>query len=416
MFDRPEDLLAKIRLGEDALLELKVVRFRGKTVSGPGRNELGDEIAAMANAGGGVLLLGVDDKTRDVEGIPVERLDAVEALVRELLNDSIDPPLTAVILRMELSDKSGVMRAVLKVEVPKGLFVHKSPGGYFHRIGSSKREMKTEQLLRLGQQRSQARIIRFDEQAVPGTTTADLDLQRARPFFAPGEADDLALRKLLIAREDGDVLRCTVGGLLVFGRRPQEHLPSARIEAVHYRGLQADSNYQLDARTCDGPLTDQIDAAFTFVAKNMRIAAIKTPARVDLPQFDLRAVFEAIVNAVVHRDYSIHASKTRLFLFDDRLELMSPGALPNSVTLDTMAARQATRNELIVRFLSKAAVGPAGRAMRASYVEARGEGVPLILAAGREVSGREPAYELNGEELKLTIFGRPSPARDEHAS
>ena len=416
MFDRPEDLLAKIRLGEDALLELKVVRFRGKTVSGPGRNELGDEIAAMANAGGGVLLLGVDDKTRDVEGIPVERLDAVEALVRELLNDSIDPPLTAVILRMELSDKSGVMRAVLKVEVPKGLFVHKSPGGYFHRIGSSKREMKTEQLLRLGQQRSQARIIRFDEQAVPGTTTADLDLQRARPFFAPGEADDLALRKLLIAREDGDVLRCTVGGLLVFGRRPQEHLASARIEAVHYRGLQADSNYQLDARTCDGPLTDQIDAAFTFVAKNMRIAAIKTPARVDLPQFDLRAVFEAIVNAVVHRDYSIHASKIRLFLFDDRLELMSPGALPNSVTLDTMAARQATRNELIVRFLSKAAVGPAGRALRASYVEARGEGVPLILAAGREVSGREPAYELNGEELKLTIFGRPSPARDDHAS
>jgi len=202
----------------------------------------------------------------------------------------------------------------------------------------------------------------------------------------------------------------------VFGRRPQEHLPSARIEAVHYRGLRADSNYQLDARTCDGALTDQIDAAFAFVAKNMRIAAIKTPARVDLPQFDLRAVFEAIVNAVVHRDYSIHASKIRLFLFDDRLELMSPGALPNSVTLDTMAARQATRNELIVRFLSKSAVGPAGRAMRASYVEARGEGVPLILAASREVSGREPAYELNGEELKLTIFGRPSPARDEPAS
>ena len=219
MFDGSDELVAKIRLGEDALLELKVVRFRGKKVSGPGRNDLADEIAAMANTTGGVLVLGVDDKTRDVEGIPVERLDTVEALVREVLNDSIDPPLTAVILRMEIPDKSGVMRAVLKVEVPKGLFVHKSPAGYFHRIGSSRREMKTEQLLRLGQQRSQARIIRFDEQVVPGTTTADLDLDRARPFFAPGEPDDLALGKLLIARQDGDVLRCTVGGLLVFGRR-----------------------------------------------------------------------------------------------------------------------------------------------------------------------------------------------------
>jgi ATP-dependent DNA helicase RecG len=115
------------------------------------------------------------------------------------------------------------------------------------------------------------------------------------------------------------------------------------------------------------------------------------------------------VNAAVHRDYSIHASKIRLFLFDDRLELMSPGALPNSVTLDTMAARQATRNELIVRFLSKPPVGPAGRALRASYMEARGEGVPLILAASREVAGWEPTYEVNGEGLKLTIFGRAAP-------
>lgn len=413
MFDRHEELLAKIRLGEDAHLELKAVRIRGKKVTGPGRNDLADEMAAMANTAGGILVFGVDDKTREIEGIPVERLDDVEALAREVLNDSIEPALAAVILRLELPDASGVPRAVLRVEVPKGLFVHKSPGGYFHRIGSSKREMKTEQLLRLGQQRSQARIIRFDEQTVPGTSTADLDLDRARPFFAPGEQDDVALRKLLVAREEGDVLRCTVGGLLVFGHRPQEHLPNARVEAVHYRGLRADSNYQLDARICDGPLSEQIDAALSFVARNMRIAAVKTPARVDLPQFDLRAVFEAIVNAVVHRDYSIHSSKIRLFLFDDRLELMSPGALPNSVTLDTLAARQATRNELIVRFLSKSIVGPAGRALRARYVEARGEGVPLILASGREVSGREPVYELNGEELKLTIFGRPSPEREE---
>lgn len=408
MLDSPDELLAKIRLGEDAFLELKGVRFRGDKVSGPSRDDLADELAAMANTAGGVVVLGVDDKTREVEGIPIGRLDAVETLVREVLNDAIDPPLTALILRMELADASGQRHPVLKVDVPHGLFVHKSPGGYFHRIGSSKRELKTEQLLRLGQQRGQARIIRFDEQVVPGTSVADLDTERARPFFAPSEAEERAVAKLLLVREEGGSLLCTVGGLLLFGKRPQAHLANARIEAVHYRGVRPDSNYQLDARSCDGTLADQIDAAFSFVQKNMRVVAAKTPARVDEPQFDVRAVFEAVVNAVIHRDYSIHSSKIRLFLFEDRLELMSPGALPNSVTLDTMAARQATRNELLVRFLSKTPVGQPGRELRGSYVEARGEGVPLIIEASLRLSGRAPVYELFDDELKLTIFGRPS--------
>jgi predicted HTH transcriptional regulator len=416
MFDTAEELLAKIRLGEDALIEFKSVRFRGDHVSGPRRDELADEIAAMANTAGGVVILGVDDQTREVEGIPVARLDAVEALVREVLNDSIDPPLPALVLRIELPDVTGQSQAVLRIEVPRGLFVHKSPGGYFNRIGSSKRELTTEQLLRLGQQRSQARIIRFDEQPVPGTTIEHIDLERVRPFLAPSDPVELALSKLLVLREESGALLCSVGGLLVFGKKPQEHLPNARIEAVQYRGLRADANYQLDARTCDGPMPDQIDSALTFVLKNMRVAAQKAPAREDLPQFDARAVFEAIVNAAIHRDYSIHGSKIRLFMFDDRLEIYSPGALPNSVTVETLSTRQATRNELIVRFLSKTPVRGFTEGLRTRYVEARGEGVPLIIDRSRGVSGIEPAYEVLGEELRLTIFGRPSPAQDEPGS
>lgn len=413
MFDTAEELLAKIRLGEDALLELKSVRFRGERVSGPKRDDLADEIAAMANTVGGVVILGVDDQAREVEGIPVDRLDAVEALVREVLNDSIDPPLPGLILRTEIPDTTGQMQPILKIEIPRGLFIHKSPHGYFQRIGSSKRELTTEQLLRLGQQRSQARIIRFDEQAVPGTTIGDVDVDLVRPFLAPLEAVELALSKLLVLREEAGALVCSVGGLLVFGKKPQQHLPNARIEAVHYRGLQADANYQLDARTCDGTLPDQIDAAFAFVLKNMRVGAQKTPSREDLPQFDARAVFEAIVNAAIHRDYSVHGSKVRAFLFDDRLEIYSPGALPNSVTVETLSTRQATRNELIVRFLSKTPVRGFTEGLRTRYVEARGEGVPLIIDRSRGVSGIEPVYEVLGEELRLTIFGRTSEPRTE---
>lgn len=408
MLDGLEELLRAIRLGEDSRLELKAVRFRGATMAGPTQEELADELAAMANSPtGGVCVLGVDDRARAVEGIPIERLDEVERVVQQACNGSVKPPLLAIILRMELPGADGELRPIVKVDVPRSLFVHQSPGGYLFRRGSSKRQLSPDLLGRLFQQRSQALVIRFDEQAVPLTMPADLDVERARPFFPPADPDETALAKLLLLRDVDGALRCTVAGLLLFGRDPQRHLPHARIEAVHYRGLRRDANYQIDARTCDGTLEEQILAATAFVRANMRLGAMKTPARTDLPQYDVRAVFEAIVNAVVHRDYSMHGSHIRLFLFDDRLELYSPGALPNSVTVDTMSVRQATRNELIVRFLSKAPIQRVAVPGRVFYVEARGEGVPLIIQESQRIAGRPPVWELFDDELRLTIYGRP---------
>ena len=407
MFDSPDELLRKIRLGEDSTLELKSVRFRGGRVAGPSRDDLADELAAMANTRPAVCVLGVDDGSRDIEGIPIERLDAVEHLIREVCLDSITPILPVTTLRMELPASAGDLRAIIKIDVPRSGFVHRSPGGYLHRVGSSKQQLPPGLLARLFQERSQARVIRFDEQGVPGTTPVDLNVDRARAFFPPADPDDTALAKLLLIREVDGVWRCTIGGLLLFGLEPQRHLPNARIDAVHYRGVRRDANYQIDARSCGGSLEEQIVAAAVFVEANMRVAAIKAPARIDLPQFDSRAVFEAIVNAVVHRDYSIHASHIRLFLFDDRLEVYSPGALPNSVTLETMATRQATRNELIVRFLSKTRIQRVVVPARVHYVEGRGEGVPLIIEESRHVAGRPPVWELFDDELRLTIYGRP---------
>nr|WP_274521929.1 ATP-binding protein [Ectothiorhodospira lacustris] len=166
-------MLDKIRLGEDSYLELKEVRFTGPKVSAPHKDSLADELAAFANSRGGVCVLGVDD-TREVLGIPLERLDLVEDFVRQICLDSITPPLTPVIERLTLPSTSGEQLPVLKVDVTGSLFVHKSPGGYLHRVGSAKREMAPDYLARLFQQRSQVRIIRFDEQPVPGATLDDL--------------------------------------------------------------------------------------------------------------------------------------------------------------------------------------------------------------------------------------------------
>lgn len=417
MFDSPQELLRKIRLGEDTSLELKVVSFRGDRVAEPRRNDLADEIAAIANTHDGVLVLGVDDKTRDILGIPVGRLEAAERYVFEICNESIKPPVMIRTFRIELPDATGVLQPLLKVEIPRSLFVHKSPGGYFYRQGSSKREMPTEFLMRLGQQRSQARLIRFEEQPVPDTTPADLDKRLRRRFLGRGVADEqTSFKKMKLLTDDESAqARATVAGLLMCAAAPEKRLPGAFIQAVSYRGTRQDSNYQLDAKEITGPLDQQVLDALAFVRRNMRIAAQKRPARVEVPQFSMRAVFEAIVNAVAHRDYSIHGSKIRLFIFDDRLELYSPGALPNSVTIDTIALRQSTRNELLTTLLARCPVkDPAGETKRHFLMEKRGDGVPIIFEESRMLSGRQPEYRLlDDAEVLLTIYAAEPPGEEE---
>lgn len=417
MFDSPEELLRKIRLGEDTSLELKTVAFRGERVSGPKRDELADEVAAMANTQDGVLVLGVDDKTREIVGIPVDRLEIVERFVYEICSDSIKPPVTFRSFRMELPDTAGGSQPVLKLEVPRSLFVHKSPGGYLHRQGSSARQMSSEVLARLFQQRSQARLIPFDEQPVPETTLDDLDDEFWRRFLrSNGDEDASVLRKMkILTEDDSGQPRATVAGVLMCSGSPQKWLPSAFIQAVRYRGTVQDSNYQIDAQDITGPLDRQVRNAVAFVRKNMKVAARKDPARIDLPQFSIRAAFEAIVNAVAHRDYSVHGSKIRLFLFDNRLELYSPGPLPNTVTVESIALRQSTRNELVTTLLARCPVeDPQGEIDRSFLMEKRGEGVPIILGESRRISGRDPEYRvIDDAEVLLTIHGAEAPLESE---
>ena len=131
-------LTRRIRLGEDSTLELKRVLLSGDRVTSPHRNEFADELAAFANSRGGTLVLGVDDATREVFGIPLEYLDAVEGWVREICNDSVKPALDVDILKLELPDAAGTLVPAIRIDIASSLFVHKSPGGYFRRIGQFK--------------------------------------------------------------------------------------------------------------------------------------------------------------------------------------------------------------------------------------------------------------------------------------
>lgn len=421
MFETQEQLLEKIRLGEDSLLECKEMVFAGESVRGPVRDVIADELAAFANAHGGVLVLGVEDRSREVVGIPDALLDIAERYVREVCEDSVKPPLLPRIERLTLPASDGSPRAVIRVDVTKSLFVHRSARGYWYRVGSAKRQMAPEYLERLMLQRSQSRLLRYDEQVVPGTTVADLDAVLFNRFRTDLSQDPLPVlaQKLAMAAVDAEgVARLTVAGVLLGTAAPERWLPQAYIQAVAYRGIRIEAGvaYQLDARDIAGPLDRQVLEGCRFVARNMRTEASKDLGRSDTPQYDMAAVFEALVNAVAHRDYSVYGSKIRLRMFDDRIELFSPGALPNTMTVESLALRQASRNETITSLLAKCPIegGPGALVTtRKTMMDRRGEGVPLILRRSEELSGRRPVYITPDEsELVLTIFAASAVARD----
>ena len=400
MFHSQTELIEKIILGEDATIEFKREM--------PHRDSLADEIAAFANDQGGMILIGIDDN-REIVGIELQKLDNIEKTVVEICNDSIKPTARIFTEKLRIDEKN-----LLKIEIPRSFFVHKTHNGYYTRQEKTKKEMSTEQLARLFQTRSQPRKTHFDTLPVPNTFRSTLRESHYRRFItedAPEDMiEDLFLKRSLFVKE-GQMPRASVAGVLMCYDTPEDYLYNSFIQAVYYSGKGKDANYQIDAKDFRGPLDQQIIDAFKFVQKHNEVSARKVIGRIDQPQYSMRAVFEAIVNAVVHRDYSKSGSKIRLFMFADRLELYSPGALANTVTIEKLPYSQATRNELLSRLLSEINLDDDDverQVKRRHFLERRGEGVGIILNESEQLSGKIPVYELFNEELCLTIFAAKS--------
>ena len=397
MINSIDQLMEWILLGEDSTVEFK------SQLKHRDRSNLADEIAAFANNEGGNILVGVSDN-RDVIGLSIEDLDRCEKLAIEICHDSIEPEVRVNTQRARIYNKN-----ILNIQIPRSLFVHRSPHGYFTRQGSSKRLIPQDYLTRLFQNRSQSGLIPFDKQGVPNTHKSNLDRSLYMQFIRQPDdgqqVEDELFKRHLLVKDNGNT-RASVAGILMCSNRPDDFLQNSLVCAVCYRGTYKDSNDQIDAKDFDGPLNTQIIDAFKFVMKHNSVRAKKEIGRVEKHQYSMRAVFEALVNAAVHRDYSKINSKTRLFMYSDRLEIYSPGELANTLTIEDLPFQQSTRNELLARLLSEVSVNDemGTDVERRYFLERRGEGVGIILRESEKLSGRRPSYEMYSEELCLTIY------------
>ena len=287
-----DDVRRQLRLGEDSRWEFKQIEFRGERPVSPRRDDLADELAAFANARGGVLVCGVSDDG-EVQGMSRAQMNALDRILSDACADSIKPPIDVEITRHELGDGKPLM----VVEV--------APGDAF---------------------------LWCDRQPVPETGFETLSERLWKPLVSVAGAADppRALRNLrLLTLDDGDAQRATVAGILLCAETPERWFPNAAIMATRYRGLDRASG-QLDAQQIVGPVQHQIADAVRFAVRNMRVAARKAPGRIDMPQYSADAIFEALVNAVVHRDYSMGGRRIRLSMFEDRLESTRPARCPTA--------------------------------------------------------------------------------------
>jgi ATP-dependent DNA helicase RecG len=402
-----KELLFHIRLGEDSSIEFKAVTFEnGNKPKDPHKDKMAHEMAAFANGQGGRILLGVDDKNRDVTGIDDDKVASTEEWIVNISQNNITPPVRIDTRLVEIPNREGHLKTIIYVEIPRSISVHQSAGRYYQRVGSTKQEMKPEVLARLFQQRSQARLIRFDESLVPGTSVEDIDSSLKSRFLRPTIPEHMQFHKLHLTAKDNyeEKHGLSVSGVLLLTPDPTQWLTNAYIQCVCYSGQQRDAQDQLDAQDYTGPIDQQINGAVDFVKRNMKTAAIKDVGRIDLPQYDIGVIFEAVVNAIAHRDYSMTGRRIRLHMFADRLELYTPGQLSNSLTIDGLMDNTVTRNEALVNLLSRY-YNAREEAGRQAIIERRGEGVPKIIHRSQELSGKEPEYKMiDDAELLLIIY------------
>ncbi len=357
-------------------------------------DKLAAELTAFANTDGGLLLFGVDDE-RNIVG--VDDVDALARLVDQVAYQNCEPPLTVV---QEVVRTEG--GPVLVVRIPKG---EQRPyrtrrGDYFVRTTSGRRRASRQELLRLFQA---AESLFFEETLVLQATVDDLDLRDfdrfCRMFIGESAVDDQQLLKnwRLLKERDGEY-HPTLAAILLFGREPQLFLPYAYVTAARILGRDT-AGEPVDVKRIDGPLFRIHEDTYRFLKIHLltphRIVGFEPEAFPELPETALR---ETVANALVHRDYTI-ASPIRVFILDDRVEIRSPGGLPNTVTVERAKSGMAhvLRNAQIYTAF-----------YRAGLVTDTGNGIRRVIRAVEKATGKEPEIRDEGAELVVVLPRNPT--------
>ncbi len=359
-------------------------------------------LVGMANTHGGTVLVGISPRSGQIQGIsdPAEIMDRV--FQAALMSD---PPLVLPVPRLQTAGRA----QVLSISVPAGLpNVYSLDGRYLGREGSQTNPLPARRLRQLLLERG---VIQFESQVPPYATLDDLDDQKVAAYLQalnlPGNepAEEILLRRGCLrpagntptADSQGQFLRPTYAGLLLFGRQPQRWLPNATLLAARFSGASLADRFLKQDIT--GTLPDQIRLAEIFVRENLPSQVrLDGLVHTEKSEYPLEAIRELLVNAVAHRDYNLQGDNIHLNIFVNRLEIHSPGGLPGPVNLQNLLEARFSRNAVIVQVLSDM-----------GFVERLGYGLNRVVEILRQESLRPPQFEDADGTFRVTLF---APAAD----
>lgn len=364
-----------IAAGESDAVEFKE-HFAGKWKEL--KTKIAIAICAMANTDGGHVLVGVSDQ-REITGVNEEQNLFAEKL-KDILHTGFNFPITAKLGKVELEGKWVHWIGMQKYRGPEPVTCQKH---IYVRRGASSVEPSPHERQEL------YNLFGFfltEDQIIPSSSLADINPEKFKNYLSrfgidvidepqPSFEQDLLNREVL--SKQFNEITSTLYGLLCFGYAPQKFLPFAAVELSIYNGLTRADDI-LFTRTCGGTVQEQIESAVAAVRELYRFENFDELVRRDEFLLPLGALREIIANAVIHRDYNISGSKILLDIFHDRVEVTSPGELPNSLTPAKVLSGGIirSRNEKMVNYLS--AMGLAG---------SRGRGIPYARKLMRDYNG-----------------------------
>ncbi len=347
---------------------------------------------AFANTAGGTLVLGVRDKTKEIIGVK-NALDEEERIA-SIFSDNISPTLVPEIRIVTWRDRELIM-----INIPHliGPFYIKSEGpekGVYVRLGSTNRRAGTE--LIAGIQRLAVNTF-FDEQPCTEVNSEAVDFRAASEYFSriSRKLTMSARRSLgLIVTHSGREFPSR-GAILLFGKERRAIFPDAVIRCARFSG-QTTGRF-IDQTEIDEYLPGAVESAIAFIERHTyREADIGRVYRKDIYEYPPSAIREALINAVVHSDYSIGGMNIKVAIFDDRIEITSPGMLPFGMTIEAaVSGVSRLRNRVI------------GRVFRElGLIEQWGSGIGRMIAACQDAGLQPPIFEEIGTSFRVTIYSR----------
>lgn len=373
------ELLDIISLGETSKVEFKETLTHQESFVA--------EMIAMSNSKGGLILLGVEDKTGKIKGLSYEEVQEFSNKTADIANNLIKPQIYITTDIVSVEDNR-----VLIISIEEGIAkpYKDNKGTIWVKQGPDKRRLTdNNEQIRLFQQSG---MIYIDEMIVPNTSISDIDKDKVKNYLniidesLSVKRDETLYKNLNILR-DGSL---TLVGLLFFSKNPQQYRPAFCIKAVAYYGNDISGIDYRGSKDITGTMPEIYDEAMGFFKTYLKLIQenqdFNSIGKLEISQI---AIEELLQNAITHRDYSKN-TPIKIFIFDNRVEIISPGALPNSLSIENIImGNSVVRNNLIVSF--------AARLMKYRGI---GSGIRRVL---KEEPNIELINDTEGEEFKVII-------------